>query len=143
MEWKTNNFLVIKAHVNSIVTIEDSTTTHTDQYVWSKIYKRYFDQQGIIKQLKKHSFVTEKDTIEFDKSWKNGVWNCYQTLSLDLKTEDSIKSKVYKWFGILKQLETSEEQINLFFLHQRHTNIANSNRLLMKCLAQAMSLNSK
>lgn len=95
---------------------EDSTITHTDQYVWSKIYKRYFDQQGITKQLKKHSFVTEKDTIEFDKSWKNGVWNCYQPLSLDLKTEDSIKSKVYKWFGILKQLETSNEQINLFFL---------------------------
>lgn len=95
---------------------EESISQHTDQYVWSKIYKRYFDQQGITKQLRKHSFVTEKDTIEFEKSWKNGVWNCYQPLSLDLKTEDSIKSKVYKWFGVIKQLETSNEPINLFFL---------------------------
>jgi Protein of unknown function (DUF3037) len=95
---------------------EESDLTQTDKTVWSKLYKQYFDQQGITEHLEKHSFSTSKDTIEFDKTWKNGVWNCYQPLSLDLKGEDSIKNKVYRWFGVIKQLETSEEAMHLYFL---------------------------
>jgi hypothetical protein len=95
---------------------EESTATQTDKNVWSKLYKHYFDQQGITGHLEKHSFSTAKDTIEFDKTWKNGVWNCYQPLSLDLKGEDAIKNKVYRWFGVIKQLETSKEPMHLYFL---------------------------
>lgn len=50
---------------------EETSKPHTDQYVWSNVYKKYFDQQGITKQLKKHSFNTAKDTIEFEKSTGN------------------------------------------------------------------------
>ena len=95
---------------------DDAGTRHTDHYVWSKVYKNYFDKYDITRKLKKHSVTTKKDTINFDKAWKNGVWNCYQALSLDLKTEDSIKSKVYKWSGIIRELETAEEKIHLYFL---------------------------
>lgn len=89
---------------------------HTDYYAWQKIYKSHFDKFGVTQKLKKHSVKTEKDSIEFDKAWKNGVWNCYQTLSFDLKKTDSIKNKVYKWSGVLKELTTSSEEIKLYFL---------------------------
>lgn len=89
---------------------------HTDHYAWQKIYKTYFDNVGVTQKLKKHSVKTKKDSIDFDKAWKNGVWNCYQTLSFDLKKTDSIKGKVYKWSGILKELETAKEEISLYFL---------------------------
>jgi hypothetical protein len=95
---------------------ESEQDLHTDYYAWQKVYKNYFDKFGITQKLKKHSVKTEKDTIDFDKAWKNGVWNCYQTLSFDLKKVDSIKSKVYKWSGVLKELETSKEQMKLYFL---------------------------
>lgn len=91
-------------------------TANTDQYAWSKVYKTYFDKYGITKNLKKHVVETKKDTINFDKAWKNGVWNCYQVLSFDLKTEDAIKSKVYKWSGIIHQLETAHEKLKLYLL---------------------------
>jgi hypothetical protein len=93
---------------------------HTDHYAWQKIYKRYFDRFGVTQKLKKHSVRTERDTIDFDKAWKNGVWNCYQTLSFDLKKIDSIKNKVYKWSGVLKELETSNEPMKLYFLTTAH-----------------------
>jgi hypothetical protein len=89
---------------------------HTDYYAWQKVYKNHFDKFGITQKLKKHSIKTEKDTIDFDKAWKNGVWNCYQALSFDLKKADSIKGKVYKWSGVLKELETSKEEMKLYFL---------------------------
>lgn len=95
---------------------DGQVTPHTDYYAWSKVYKNYFDKYGITRKLKKHTVETGKDTINFDKAWKNGVWNCFQALSFDLKSEDAIKGKVYKWSGIIKALESSQEKLHLYFL---------------------------
>jgi hypothetical protein len=89
---------------------------HDDKFVWKKYYKQYFDKYGITNKLKPHSVKTNHDEIEFDKAWKNGSWNCYQTLSLDLKRTEAIKNKVYKWKGILSELEDSHEKLHLYFL---------------------------
>lgn len=89
---------------------------HDDKYVWRKIYKKYFDKYEITNKLKSHIVKTDHDHIEFDKAWKNGVWNCYQTLSFDLKRNDSIKNKVYRWSGILSELENSDQKLHLYFL---------------------------
>lgn len=92
---------------------------HTDHYAWQKVYKNHFDKVGVTPKLKKHSVKTKKDTIDFDKAWKNGVWNCYQTLSFDLKQIEGIKNKVYKWSGILQELETSTEPLKIYLLTTR------------------------
>jgi Protein of unknown function (DUF3037) len=95
---------------------EGHATHHTDYYAWRKVYKDYFDKYGLTGKLKKFTAETAKDKINFDKAWKNGVWNCYQPLSFDLKEVESIKSKVYKWSGIIKALETSKEELHVYFL---------------------------
>lgn len=87
-----------------------------DNFAWKKVYKKYFDKYEITNKLKSHTIKTDFDNIEFEKSWKNGVWNCFETLSFDLKKTESIKNKVYKWSGILNELENSKEEINLYFL---------------------------
>jgi len=89
---------------------------NSDAYAWRKVYKNYFDKYGLTNKLKKHTVQTKKDNIPFDKAWKNGVWNCYQSLSLDLKKDDTIKNKVYKWSGIVRELETSDEPLHVYFL---------------------------
>ncbi|WP_114939437.1 DUF3037 domain-containing protein [Mucilaginibacter endophyticus] len=97
-------------------TTDSAKEIHSDAYAWNKIYKTHFDKLGITAQLKDHTVKTDNDQIKFDKAWKNGVWNCYQSLSFDLKKDDAIKNKVYKWSGIIKELESSKEKINLYFL---------------------------
>jgi hypothetical protein len=94
----------------------DSQLQHTDQYVWRNVYKVHFDKYGITKKLTKHLVTTDKDEIKFERAWKNGIWHCYQALSFDLKSEDSIKGKAYKWSGIIRALETAVEPINLYLL---------------------------
>lgn len=97
-------------------TADPNKEVHTDAYAWNKVYKAHFDKFGITAQLKDHTVKTYNDQIKFDKAWKNGVWNCYQSLSFDLRKDDAIKNKVYKWSGIIKELESSNEKINLYFL---------------------------
>lgn len=103
---------------------------HDDKYVWRKVYKQYFDKYEITNKLKPHTVKTVHDHIEFDKAWKNGVWNCYQTLSFDLKRNDSIKNKVYRWSGILSELENSDQELHLYFLTVNPTNNKTINKFI-------------
>ncbi len=119
--------------------IEQDKEIFDDKYVWKNIYKNYFDKYGITKNLKQHSVKTLHDTLEFDKAWKNGIWHCYQTLSFDLKKEDSIKNKVYKWSGIINELENSNENLHLYIL----TNSPKRHKTVEKFIEETLSNRSK
>ena len=95
---------------------EPETDTKDDKYVWRKVYKDYFDKYGVTDKLTSHVVSTPGDDIEFEKAWKNGVWNCYPAVSFALKRADTVKNKVYKWSGIIQAMEKSNERIHLYFL---------------------------
>ena len=109
--------------------LDDSNTEQRDDsWVWRKVYKEHFDRAGLSGKLTSHTINTGADNIVFDKAWKNGVWNIYQALSFDLKRADAIKSKVYKWSGILNEIEKTQEGFNLYFLtsgQKKHKNLSN------------------
>lgn len=95
---------------------EGQTNAPNDKLVWSRYYKKWFDKYGISEYLKEYEVKTAMDKIHFEKAWQNGVWNCFQGLSLDLKRHESAKNKVYKWAGILEELEASKEHLHIYFL---------------------------
>lgn len=97
----------------------DQTTTQTDEEAWRQAYKTYFDKYGVTGRLIEHKVETRNDSFTFDKAWKNEVWHCYQPLSLNLADSSSVKTKVYRWSGILSELATAEEIIHLTFLLTR------------------------
>lgn len=75
---------------------EDDKEARNDKQVWNKIYKKHFDDNGISSHLATHIVKTKNDELEFDKAWKNGVWNCFEPVSFNLTKPDTIKDKVYK-----------------------------------------------
>ena len=87
--------------------------TLLDEDVWRTKYKAYFEKYGIDKRLKKHDIKVPKDTISFQKSWKNEIWHCYEPLSFVLTEKDRIKDKVYKWAGRLQGLQQANEPLHL------------------------------
>lgn len=108
----------------------------SDNDVWKKKYKDYFDQYNITKRLNKHKITTAQDSFIFDKSWKNEIWHCYQPISFDLQDADSIKEKVYKWSGKLRELSTSSEKMHLTFLTTMSETHKNLNEFISKSLDQ-------
>lgn len=107
---------------------ETEKEARSDNEVWKTHYKKFFDKYNITKKLVSHEIKTKNDKIEFDKSWKNGSWHCYQALSFDLKRTESIKNKVYKWSGIINELENTNELIHLYLLMEdskKHKEINN------------------
>lgn len=49
--------------------------------------------------LEKKTVATSKDEVEFEHAWKNGKWHCYQPLSFDPATVDSIQERPARWVG--------------------------------------------
>ena len=95
---------------------DEDEEVRRDKEVWNKVYKQHFDTYQISGHLSSHKVETNDDVLEFDKAWKNGAWNCFETVSFNLTRSDSIKNKVYKWMGKLDELQHSPEKIHLYLL---------------------------
>jgi hypothetical protein len=95
---------------------EEDDEVRNDKEVWSRIYKKHFDEYGISSHLSSHKVKTKNDELEFEKAWKNGVWNCFESVSFNLTRTDTIKNKVYKWAGKLDELSSTKEVIHIYLL---------------------------
>lgn len=104
--------------VEKYIHSENTIQSITDEEVWKKKYKAYFDKYQITNRLTNHEIITKHDHFNFEKSWKNEIWHCYEPISFDLQNEDSIKDKVYRWAGRLNEIEKNKEKIHLTFLAQ-------------------------
>jgi hypothetical protein len=102
----------VSAHVMD----EEDEEVRRDNEVWTKIYKQHFDDYGISNHLSAHRIKTKNDELEFDKAWKNGAWNCFESVSFNLTRPDAIKNKVYKWVGKLDELNTASEPMHIYLL---------------------------
>lgn len=94
----------------------DEVELRRDREVWNKVYKTYFERYQVAQKLHLHTIKTRNDVLRFDRAWKNGQWNCFESVALDLTRPDSVKNKVYKWVGKLDELQTSKEPVALFLL---------------------------
>lgn len=94
----------------------DEVELRNDREVWNKVYKAYFERHGISHKLHAHTVKTKNDELQFERAWKNGKWNCFETVSFNLSRPESVKNKVYKWAGKLDELGSSKEPVSLFLL---------------------------
>ena len=53
---------------------------------------------------------------EFEHAWRNGTWNLYQPISMDLVDADSILDKANRWLGRATNLKDSDDQFHLWML---------------------------
>jgi hypothetical protein len=95
---------------------QDEIELRNDREVWNKVYKNYFEKYKVSGHLHAHTVKTKNDELQFERAWKNGKWNCFETVSFNLTRPDSVKNKVYKWAGKLDELGSSKEPISLYLL---------------------------
>lgn len=112
-----------------IVTIqatEEEREVKQDKEVWSKMYKTYFEKQGVTSHLKQHTLKTKFSERPFEHAWKNGVWHYFEPVNFNLSRPESIKNKVHKWIGEIDELTTADEKSKLYLLtklSEQHTDL--------------------
>ena len=97
-------------------TDEATEERHDDIYAWKKVFKKYFDESGITNKLQERYIKTATDNIEFERTVQNGICHCFQSISFDLKKQGDIRDKIYRWAGIMDELETSDIPLKVYLL---------------------------
>ena len=89
----------------------------SDENIWQQARAHWTDRRVVERLAPKtvHSPSTGLD-VTFDYSFKNGVWNCYQPLSFDLKRADSITEKAYKHAGRVNSLHEAAKDLKVYYL---------------------------
>ncbi len=95
---------------------EDATTPRrTDADIWRPVRDRLLELK-VASIIEKKTIASSKDEVEFEHAWKNGKWHCYQPLSFDLATADSIQEKAARWVGHMYGLSSASEQFHPYFI---------------------------
>ncbi len=94
----------------------DEAHRFSDKEIWTRVFKKYFDEKGIAGKLHEKTIVTPTDNLKFDLAYKNGHINCLEPANFDLKSEEHIREKVNRIIGKWDALSQSDETIEYHIL---------------------------
>ena len=100
----------------SIKELDNEKEYKNDKEVWSRIYKKYFDDLNISKYLTPVKLNTKFDQVEFEHTWRNGHINFFEPVNFNLEKVENIKNKVFRWAGQIDELKTVNEPSHLYLL---------------------------
>jgi hypothetical protein len=86
-----------------------------DDDVW-KVFRKELETKQVLAKMQPKRIVAKDYDYEFDHAWRNGEWNLYQPVSMDLLDAESILDKANRWLGRATNLKDSNEQFHLWML---------------------------
>lgn len=86
-----------------------------DDDVW-RPFKTALQTERVLVHLKPHLIQGSDYEYNFSHAWRNGRWNVYEPISLDLLDAESIKEKAVRWLGRAQSLGDAEEKFKLYAL---------------------------
>lgn len=94
---------------------EEGRSARDDAAVWQPVRDKLVEHR-IADRLQPKTIVSPIDKVDFDHAWKNGAWHCYQPLSFDLASAESIRDKAAKWSGHMTGLSKASERVRPYFI---------------------------
>ena len=94
---------------------ERAKSGRDDAAVWQPVRER-LTERNIADRLQPKTIISPIDQVEFEHAWKNGAWHCYQPLSFDLASGDSIRTKAAQWSGHMTGLSKANESVKPYFI---------------------------
>jgi hypothetical protein len=86
-----------------------------DDDVW-KLFRKELESKQVLSRMQPKRIIAKDYDHEFDHAWRNGSWNLYQPVSMDLLDSDSILDKANRWLGRATNLKDSTEEFHLWML---------------------------
>lgn len=87
----------------------------TEQDIW-KDFKKTLEAFSLVENFKPKRIAVKDDEIEFQHSWKNGIWHCIEPISFDLSDGDYFKDKAHRWLGQLSSIQDSADEFKVYLL---------------------------
>lgn len=86
-----------------------------DDDIW-RVFRKELETKQVLARLQPKKIIAKDYDYEFQHAWRNGTWNMYQPVSLDLVEAESILDKANRWLGRATNLKDSNEKFRLYML---------------------------
>lgn len=86
-----------------------------DEDVW-RTFRESLDRRNVAAQLEPKRIVAPDYEYEFQRAWKNGLWNVYEPVSFDMVDAGAMVEKANRWVGRATSLNDSAEQFKIHLL---------------------------
>jgi hypothetical protein len=87
-----------------------------DDDVW-KVFRKELETKHVLARMQPKRIIAKDYDYEFEHSWRNGSWNLYQPVSMDLTDAENILDKANRWLGRSFNLfKESDEKFHLWML---------------------------
>jgi hypothetical protein len=90
--------------------------SRTDDEVWRVYRKELESKEGILCRFQPKRIIARDYDHEFEHAWRDGIWNLFQPVSMDLSDAESILDKANRWLGRTTNLKDSEDKFRLWLL---------------------------
>jgi Protein of unknown function (DUF3037). len=72
--------------------------------------------RNMLSYFSEKSIVSDTDEVKFPFAWKNGIWHCIETISLDLAKADSVRDKAHKCAGEIVGIRDAIEPFAVYYV---------------------------
>ena len=81
-----------------------------------KVFRKELGSKQVLSRMQSKRIIGKDYDYEFQHAWRNGTWNLYEPISMDLLDADSILDKANRWLGRATNLKDSTDQFHLWIL---------------------------
>jgi hypothetical protein len=88
----------------------------SDHVIYKEYYQATFESEQVKPFIQSHLIQAPRVAYEFPRAYQNGVWNCFEIVSLDYQNVETIEKRGLEWESRVRHLQDSSEKAKIHLL---------------------------
>ena len=88
----------------------------SEQVIYKEHYQATFESERVKPFIHPHRVVAPRVAYDFPRAYQNGVWNCFEIVSLDYQNAETIEKRGLEWESRVRHLQDSSEKAQIHLL---------------------------
>lgn len=88
----------------------------SEQVIYKEHYQATFESERVKPFILPHRVEAPRVAYEFQRAYQNGVWNCFEIVSLDYQNRETIEQRSLQWDARVRHLQDSKDKAKIHLL---------------------------
>ncbi len=88
----------------------------SEQVIYKEHYQATFESERVKPFILPHLVEAPRVAYEFQRAYQNGVWNCFEIVSLDYHNPETIEQRSLQWDARVRHLQDGSDKAKIHLL---------------------------
>jgi hypothetical protein len=88
----------------------------SEQVIYKEHYQATFESERVKPFIHPHRVEAPRVAYDFQRAYQNGIWNCFEIVSLDYQNAETIEKRGLEWESRVRHLQGSSEHAKIHLL---------------------------